>query len=140
MLYPRFLSICNYANKFTQIYTKRCISLKNNVLKFERNKLRCYSSSADSRGNEWKDGAVIYSTSTASKHNINNSFGFQKAKDESQPLRALVLGSTVMVILLYFCFIREDEVNDLTNVDMSAFFNQNTNEEKSAEVVEGIKS
>lgn len=69
--------------------------------------------------NEWKDGAVVYSTSKASKHSVNKTVGFER--NEKTNFKPLIISASVFCFIMYFMYIYDGEKNDLFDVDMSQF-------------------
>lgn len=61
--------------------------------------------------NEWKDGAVVYSTSKAARHSVNQTVGIdEKVKSSWKPL---IFGSLTFAAIIYIMFFYKGEKNDV---------------------------
>ena len=70
--------------------------------------------------NEWKDGAVVYSTSKASRHTVNTTVGY-KPDEKLSTTKPLLFGVCFFIVIIYFMFVYQGERNDILDVDMSKF-------------------
>jgi len=73
---------------------------------------------ATKKEDEIDNDPVAYSTSKASTHHINKSFGYTSRGTAKDQLRRLGLGTFLLIVLIYVGWIREDEKNDIFVVDL----------------------
>ena len=66
---------------------------------------------SDQVENEWKDGAVVYSTSKAARHNVNNTIGLDSQQKVS--IKPIVGGIITFSVLMYYMFVYEGDKNDV---------------------------
>ena len=81
---------------------------KFSALSNSRLNCRCYSKHTK---NEWKDGAVVYTTSNASRHSVNKTIGLDER--ETVTWKPLVIGSLCFALIMYVMFFYEGERNDV---------------------------
>ena len=61
--------------------------------------------------NKWKDGAIVYSTSKASKHRVNSTIGLETERKISY--KPIIFGVITFTVLMYAMFIYDGEKNDV---------------------------
>ena len=61
--------------------------------------------------NIWKDGAIVYSTSKASKHRVNSTIGLETERKISY--KPIIFGVITFTVLMYAMFIYDGEKNDV---------------------------
>lgn len=66
---------------------------------------------SDQAGNEWKDGAVVYSTSKAAKHKVDTTVGYDSKKKVTA--KPIIGGIITFSILMYYMFFYEGDKNDV---------------------------
>ena len=113
------VSLCR--NAFTLHKLSRCATItpKMRVLQYNKSEIKCYSTNTKT-GDQWKDGSVVYSTSKASSHHVNKTFGYNENSDKNAK-KSLILGCSVFAIIVYFGYIHKGEKNDILDIDMSQF-------------------
>ena len=66
---------------------------------------------SDQIENEWKDGAVVFSTSKAARHNVNNTIGLDSQRQIT--LKPIIGGIITFSVLMYYMFFYDGDENDV---------------------------
>lgn len=77
-----------------------------------RNTVRCAGGKSKS---EWKDGAVVYTSSKAAKHRVDETFGYDPNRKKSA--KPLLVGTACFCVLMYFMFFYKGAKNDVFQND-----------------------
>ena len=66
---------------------------------------------SDQIENEWKDGAVVFSTSKAARHNVNNTIGLDTQRQITY--KPIIGGIITFSVLMYYMFVYDGDKNDV---------------------------
>lgn len=66
---------------------------------------------SDQVENEWKDGAVVFSTSKAARHNVNSTIGLDTQRQISY--KPIIGGIVTFSVLMYYMFVYDGDKNDV---------------------------